>query len=86
MLVNPTIYFGQISTKWGLIKFLKNKNKRKNINLIGMLPSDGQFSCCHFPVDRNGPQLILSSHSGNPPPGEIKGGEKGARKEILKKG
>lgn len=30
-LVNPTIYFGQISTKWGLIKFLKNKNKRKNI-------------------------------------------------------
>lgn len=31
MLVNPTIYFGQISTKWGLIKFLKNKNKRKNI-------------------------------------------------------
>lgn len=31
-------------------------------------------------------QLILSSHSGNPPPDEIKGGEKGARKEILKKG
>lgn len=52
-----------------------------------MLPSDGQFSCCFFsPLIGMAHQLILSFRPGNPPPGEIKGGEKGARKEILKKG
>lgn len=44
------------------------------------------FPVVIFPLIGMAHQLILSSHSGNPPPGEIKGGEKGARKEILKKG